>query len=100
MLANEKETRLTLADGVIEGLESDTARRFYSVPYAAPLTPERRFRSPQPVERWSGVRDATRPGPSAPQNVPPPSPDLDLEKLLGVPVVGGPDYLTLNVFAP
>ena len=92
--------RVTLADGVIEGLESGAVRRFRSVPYAAPLTPERRFRAPQPVERWSGVRDATRPGPGAPQNLPPTSPDIDLETLLGVPVVEGPDYLTLNVFAP
>ncbi len=92
-------TRLTLADGAIEGLESDGIRRFYSVPYAAPLINERRFRAPQPVERWSGVRDATCPGPSAPQNVPPPS-DLDLSGLIGKTVENGPDYLTLNVYTP
>ncbi len=93
-------TRLALADGAIEGLESGGVRRYYSVPYAARLTSERRFRAPQPVERWTGVRDATRPGPSAPQNPPPPSDDIDLEQLLGVPANNGPDYLTLNVYAP
>ena len=92
-------TPLTFADGAILGLESGAVRRFYSVPYAAPLTNERRFRAPQPVERWSGVRDATRPGPSAPQSQPPPS-DIDFEQLMGVPVANGPDYLTVNVYTP
>ena len=92
-------TLLTLADGDIEGLEGDGIRRYYSVPYAAPLTTERRFCAPQPVERWSGVRDATRPGPSAPQNQPPPS-ELDLKGLIGMPLANGPDYLTLNVYTP
>lgn len=91
--------RLTLADGAVVGSESDGIRRFYSVPYAAPLTRERRFRAPQPVERWSGVRDATRPGPSAPQSRPPAS-ELDIDALLGIALPNGPDYLTLNVYTP
>ncbi|MES3021596.1 MAG: carboxylesterase family protein [Pseudomonadota bacterium] len=93
-------TRLALEDGAIEGQDNGAVRRFYSVPYAAPLTAERRFRAPQPVERWPGVRDATRPGPSAPQSPPPPSDEIDIEPLLGVALANGPDYLTLNVYAP
>lgn len=91
--------QLTLADGTVEGLVGDGVRRFYSIPYAAPLIDERRFRAPRPVERWGGVRDATRPGPSAPQNRPAVT-EIDVEPLMGSPLPTGPDYLTLNVYAP
>ena len=92
--------RISLPDGTVEGLSADGVRRFYSLPYAAPMTPERRFRAPQPVERWSGVRDATTPGPCAPQNPSAPMVEVDIEALMGGPSADGPDYLTLNVYAP
>ena len=91
--------RISLPDGDVEGSVSAGVRRFYSLPYAAPLTPERRFKLPQPVEGWDGVRDATQPGPRAPQPDLPAS-DLDTVPLMGSPGPEGPDYLTLNVFAP
>lgn len=91
--------QVTLSDGIVEGMEEAGVRRFLSVPYAAPVTQERRFREPQPVERWSGLRDATTPGPRAPQSIPEPMEGLDLEALMGAPLPDGPDYLTLNVFA-
>jgi para-nitrobenzyl esterase len=90
--------QVTLSDGVVEGVEGAGVRRFLSVPYAAPMTPERRFREPQPVEPWPGVRDATRPGPRAPQSLPKPI-DIDFGPWTGTPGVEGPDYLTLNVFS-
>lgn len=92
-------TRISYADGEAEGLADGGVRRFLSLPYAAPLTPDRRFREPQPVEPWQGVRDAKTPGPSAPQPVPATTTEIDLSSLMG-PQVQGPDYLTLNVFAP
>jgi para-nitrobenzyl esterase len=91
--------QVELDDGIVEGIAQDGVHRFYSLPYAAPLTQERRFRAPQPVERWVGVRDASRPGPRAPQSVSPPM-DIDIEALMGPPGPDGPDYLTLNVYAP
>ena len=39
--------RISLPDGTVEGLSADGVRRFYSLPYAAPMTPERRFKAPQ-----------------------------------------------------
>ena len=91
--------RIGLSDGSVEGSAAGGVRRFYSLPYTAPITPERRFRVPQPVERWEGVRDATTAGPRAPQPDLPAN-ELDITPLMGAPGPAGPDYLTLNVFAP
>lgn len=91
--------RVTLDDGVVEGAATNGVRRFLGLPYAAPLTDEHRFRAPQPVERWTGVRDATLPGASAPQNHGAIL-GLDTNALVGEPGPTGPDYLTLNVWTP
>ena len=91
--------QVALADGVVEGVADGGVKRFFSLPYAAPVTQERRFREPQPVERWPGVRDASRRGPCAPQN-PSVQAEIDTDALMGVAGPEGPDYLTLNVFAP
>jgi para-nitrobenzyl esterase len=91
--------QVNLPDGIVEGYIETGVRRFFSLPYAAPMIDENRFRAPQPARPWQGVRDATRPGPCAPQSPTPPS-DLDITALMGVPDLGGPDYLTLNVYAP
>lgn len=90
---------VTLPEGLAEGIVDRGVRRFLSLPYAAPMTKARRFRSPEPVEPWQGVRDATRAGPHAPQN-PPRAMDIDIESLMGTLIPEGPDYLTLNVYAP
>jgi len=95
-----KSIHITLPEGVAEGCAGGGVRRFFSLPYAAPMTDERRFREPQPVEPWLSVRDASRPGPGAPQPKPPSMDEIDIEPLLGAPLPEGPDYLTLNVFAP
>src|SRR5450755_1899523 len=90
---------LNLPGGAVEGSVEAGVRRFFSLPYAAPMVDERRFRAPQPVEPWTNVRDATRPGPRAPQNSTPTA-DIDVDALMGTPGRDGPDYLTVNVFAP
>lgn len=92
-------TQVETTDGTVEGVAENGVRSFYSVPYAAPLTQARRFRAPEPVEPWQGVRDATRPGPSAPQNVPKDL-GIDLGSLMPPAIPPGPDYLTLNVWTP
>jgi para-nitrobenzyl esterase len=53
--------------GSLTGLEKDGAALFLGVPFALPPTAARRFRCAQPVPAWSGMRDATRHGPVAPQ---------------------------------
>jgi para-nitrobenzyl esterase len=52
-------TGTTVADGTI--------RVFSGVPYAAPPVGDLRWRAPQPVTPWQGVKDATTPGPACMQ---------------------------------
>jgi para-nitrobenzyl esterase len=92
-------TTIVLADGIAEGSVEAGVRRFLSLPYAAPVTAERRFREPQAVQPWAGVRDATAPGASAPQNSAR-LPGIDMDSVMGSSGLQGPDYLTLNVWAP
>lgn len=58
-------TRVETTHGTIEGAVEHDMEVFRGVPYAAPPVGDRRFRPPDPLAVWSGVRDATRFGPSA-----------------------------------
>src|SRR4051794_25238303 len=44
--------------GLVRG-SGDEVRAFKGIPYAAPPVGQLRWRAPQPVSAWSGVRDAT-----------------------------------------
>ncbi|MES2413578.1 MAG: carboxylesterase family protein [Pseudomonadota bacterium] len=52
--------------GTLEGQAGQGVQRFSAVPYAKPPVAGLRWEVPQ-ATRWSGVLDATRPGPIAPQ---------------------------------
>jgi para-nitrobenzyl esterase len=69
--------RAATSAGVVEGVDRDGILQYRDIPYAASTAGANRFRPPQPVEPWAGVRDVTHRGPIAPQN---PSP---LETMLG-----------------
>jgi len=58
-------------DGEVRGSVTDGVHVFLGIPYAAPPVGANRLRPPQPVEAWSGVRDATELGPEPPQVAPP-----------------------------
>ena len=53
--------------GQLRGREKDGVLLFAGIPYAAPPVDGRRFRAAAPHEGWSGVRDARKFGPGAPQ---------------------------------
>jgi para-nitrobenzyl esterase len=54
--------------GTVRGSGSGDELVFRAVPYAAPPLGDLRWRPPQPVKAWPGVRDATRNGPACLQN--------------------------------
>lgn len=92
-------TEVTIPAGTVRGATSDGIRTFLGVPYAAPPVGNRRFAPAQPAPAGDGVRDATSPGPNAPQFFRT-MPSLELQPLVGNGWVEGDDYLTLNVWAP
>ncbi|MGH8902575.1 MAG: carboxylesterase/lipase family protein [Egibacteraceae bacterium] len=53
--------------GPVNGTVTDAYRAFRGIPYAAPPVGELRWRAPQPPQRWSAPRDATKPGSRCPQ---------------------------------
>jgi para-nitrobenzyl esterase len=63
------DTRVATANGLLEGtLEADTGiRSFKGIPFAAPPIGELRWKPPQPVAGWDGVRSANMFGPRAMQ---------------------------------
>src|SRR6056300_1586583 len=85
--------------GQISGRQNAGVEYFLSVPYAAPPVGANRFKAPQPVEPWTGVRDAGISGANAPQRTGE-VPGLDAESLIGKGWHRGDDYLTLNIWKP
>ncbi|GAA2132953.1 carboxylesterase/lipase family protein [Actinomadura napierensis] len=87
------------AQGAVRGLRRDGTSVFLNIPYAAPPVGAARFAAPQPHAPWDGVRDATVPGPTAPQ------PErrlgsVDMTPYFGPGWVPGEDFLTVNVWTP
>ncbi len=81
------EVRGSVADGVIS---------FKGIPYAAPPFGANHLRPPQPVESWSGVREAFEFGPKSPQVRYPANIDQYMPELTGP----GEDCLRLNIWTP
>ncbi len=77
------------ASGIVRGMTEEDVVIFKGIPYAAPPVGTNRWRPPQPVTPWSGVRDATRDCADCPQRAWPGSTAIQSE-----------DCLFLNVWAP
>src|SRR5215213_7758513 len=62
-------TQVTTANGIVEGTTevSSGIRMFKGIPFAAPPLGELRWKPPQPVTSWDGVRNADEFGPRAMQ---------------------------------
>ena len=86
----------TLSTGIVRGVEEAGIVRYLGIPYAMAPFGEHRFREPQPVATWDGVRDALEFGPTPPQ-VPYAG---AIGELLGSVRIDGDDILTANVWAP
>lgn len=83
------------AGKVVGHATASGAHAWQGIPFARPPVGELRWRAPEPLPRWSGVREALLPGERCVQY---PTPLLD-EGPYDRPI-GSEDCLTLNVFAP
>ena len=75
--------------GTMVGDPGKEVRVYRGIPYAAPPVGDLRWKAPQPVVPWSGIREATVFGSMCPQN-----------RASWVSGNMGEDCLTLNVFTP
>jgi para-nitrobenzyl esterase len=80
---------VALASGVVLGQEHAESEvwEWLGIPFAQPPVGELRWRAPQPIDAWDGVREATSFGEVCPQ-------------LSGAKVVGDEDCLHINVWRP
>lgn len=86
------------ADGLVEGTISENGIRTYKgIPFAAPPVGELRWKAPQPVKRWTGVRKCAAFGPSPMQASPAPFSMWSAEFLIPKEPISE-DCLYLNVW--
>jgi para-nitrobenzyl esterase len=76
-------------NGPVRGVETQAAKKYLGIPYAAPPVGHLRWRAPQAPARWHGPRDASRFGNHCPQTASPFGFESKTE-----------DCLYLNVFTP
>ena len=55
--------RVKIANGTLEGAPDNGVRGFKGIPFGAPPVGDARWKPPQPVQNWQGVRDAKKFGP-------------------------------------
>ena len=90
LAAGAQAAPVATAEGPVEGFVKDGVTRFLGIPYAKPPVGNLRWMPPQPVAKWTAVRQATKFGPTCAQVT-----------TLGVfagPPNSNEDCLYLNVF--
>ncbi len=87
--------QVNVTGGIIEGTtETNGVRVFKGIPFAAPPVGELRWKSPQPVIPWEGIRQTKKFAPSPMQN------SFIPVWFMGVPNNFSEDCLYLNVWTP
>jgi carboxylesterase type B len=81
--------------GALRGTIMNGVHTFKGVPFAAPPIGHNRLRPPQPVDAWSGVRDALVFGAKPSQMRMPP----EFEAMIPDPSAVGDDCLNLNIWS-
>lgn len=80
-------TLVKTKDGIVQGTIENDIRVFKGIPFAAPPVGNLRWKAPQPVEKWEGVKQTTEFAPSPYQSGNPPAGKSE-------------DCLYLNVWTP
>ena len=89
--ATAETVEVKTAYGRLRGTRKGDLITFKGVPYAGPVSGENRFKAPQPLVPWTGVRDAFTPGP----------PSFQPNRPFGVDEpVPSENCLVLNIWTP
>lgn len=98
--SDDDKDAITVEGGKIKGAQTKTENvvAYKGIPYAAPPTGENRWRAPQPVKSWKGVKDCTKFGPSAMQAKQKASNPFTAEFIIADTENYSEDCLTLNVW--
>ena len=93
-LAAQEPKPVRTQSGLVQGTSENGVAVYLGVPFAAPPSGDLRWRAPQPVAAWTGVRNADRFAPACMQNP-------VVNRTLGLdPVSTSEDCLYLNVWTP
>ncbi len=84
---------VSVTGGRVEGVTAGGVTSFKGIPFAAPPVGNLRWRTPQPVKPWSGIKKADHFGPSCMQ-------DPKILKLFDTPPAMSEDCLYLNAWTP
>ena len=79
--------------GKVSGVVANGIVSFKGIPFAAPPVGALRWKSPQPLQSWTGVKQASEYGPSCMQ-------DANFAKIFGATAPIREDCLYLNVWTP
>jgi para-nitrobenzyl esterase len=91
--ARAEPERARIDSGELQGVVTNNVASFKGIPYAAPPVGELRWRAPQPVRPWSGIRKAEMVGPLCMQKI------NTADNGVGPPPASE-DCLNLDVYAP
>ena len=84
----------SVTGGKVTGVAANGIVSFKGIPFAAPPTGELRWKAPQPLKPWTGVKDASKFGPACMQ-------DAMFPQIFGAPMTQlSEDCLYLNVWTP
>jgi len=93
LMAASSASQVKTHSGTVEGKDDGKVKAFLGIPYATPPVRELRWKAPQPIAKWTGVKRATEFGYHCMQG-----------KVFGDMVFHDPgaseDCLTLNVWVP
>lgn len=93
MMGTMAQTQVKTAEGILEGKDLSGIKVFKGVPFAAPPVGNLRWKAPQPVTHWDGVREAKEYGPNPMQE------PLFGDMNFGTKV-NSEDCLYLNIWTP
>lgn len=92
------EKSVTIESGQVSGVIDKSVKVFRGIPYAAPPIGNNRWRAPEPVATWSGIKPCSKFGPNAMQGAPVPFSVYTEEYLIPAGGDMSEDCLYLNIW--